>query len=350
MDLTRKYNEIIGVVLKKPGFSSSAIHSEISGRGGEQSLVTTKRILGELRDQGLLKVIGTGRSTAYEVSTKGRVFADIEAGSYCAIDPDKRYGSENYSFDLFTNFPIEVFSSEELNKLNLSTTEYKNRLADTSEVIEKKELERLVIELSWKSSKIEGNTYTLLDTEKLILEDKEAKGHDRNEARMILNHKEAFSYVYKERDRFATLSRSNLEDLHSMIVRDMGVSSGLRKSGVGVLGSKYKPLDNVYQITDAVNNLSELVGRLSSPYAKAMVALLGISYIQPFEDGNKRTARIMANAVLLAHGRAPLSYRSVSEEDYRAATLVFYEINSIIPFKKIFIEQYEFAASNYAVR
>ena len=83
---------------------------------------------------------------------------------------------------------------------------------------------------------------------------------------------------------------------------------------------------------------------------KALVALLGISYIQPFEDGNKRTSRLMANALLMAHNMAPLSYRSVNEQEYRDAILVFYEVNSIIPFKRIFIDQYDFAARNYAVK
>lgn len=87
-----------------------------------------------------------------------------------------------------------------------------------------------------------------------------------------------------------------------------------------------------------------------TPYSKALVALLGISYVQPFEDGNKRTARLMANALLLAHRLIPLSYRSVDEKQYRDATIVFYELNSIIPFKKIFINQYDFAARNYAVK
>lgn len=77
---------------------------------------------------------------------------------------------------------------------------------------------------------------------------------------------------------------------------------------------------------------------------------MGISHIQPFEDGNKRTSRFMANALLLSHGCAPLSYRSVEESEYREALLVFYELNSIAPFKKIFIEQYEFASKNYAAK
>ena len=146
------------------------------------------------------------------------------------------------------------------------------------------------------------------------------------------------------------LTRANLEQLHGILVKDLSVGLGFRKKLVGVVGSKYRPLDNIYQIQEAVDMLAATVAKMQTPYGKALAALLGISYIQPFEDGNKRTARLMANALLLAHGCAPLSYRSVEEKDYREATLVFYELNSLLPFKQIFVEQYEFAAKNYAVK
>ncbi|MEK7530034.1 MAG: Fic family protein, partial [Patescibacteria group bacterium] len=90
--------------------------------------------------------------------------------------------------------------------------------------------------------------------------------------------------------------------------------------------------------------------RMQTQYAKALVALVGVSYIQPFEDGNKRTSRLMADALLLTHGYAPLSYRSVNEKEYREAMLVFYELNSLPPIKRIFITQYDFAARNYLVK
>ena len=125
-----------------------------------------------------------------------------------------------------------------------------------------------------------------------------------------------------------------MEELHEILVKDLSVGLGLRKRPVGVIGSKYQPLDNIHQITDAVEALSGAISKMQTPYAKALMALSGISYVQPFEDGNKRTARLMANAILLAHKCAPLSYRSVEESEYREAMLVFYEINSIVPLKR----------------
>jgi len=348
--IDQKQQKIIKLMLSGQALPSSKIHQEIRAMGEDISLVTVKRVLSEMVKGGLLGKSGAGRTTNYTISIKGRILADVDAKAYCRVEPDKRLGLKQYNFKLLENFPKDIFSREELKILNEATAEYHKRTKNLSLVVEKKELERLIIELSWKSSKIEGNTYTLLDTEKLILENKEAPGHDRKEAQMILNHKEAFCYVRDRANKFKTLTRKNLEELHTILVKGLSVGLGLRKRPVGVLGSIYRPLDNVRQILEAVEILGEAVTKMTNPYAKALVAILGLSYIQPFEDGNKRTSRLLANAILLAYGCAPLSYRSVDENDYREAILVFYELNSLAPFKKIFISQYEFAAKNYAVK
>jgi len=350
INLSPKQQKIINLFLEKGKMRSSDAHTGIKASGENVSLVTVKRALSELAEGGFLTTIGSGRSTGYELSPKGRVFADIDAKRYIAIEPDKRFGLSRYNFDLFQAIPADLFTDDELKILNEATAEYERRTKDLSLVIQKKELERLVIELSWKSSKIEGNTYTLLDTEKLILENKEPAGHSKEETRMILNHKDAFDFIRQNSVRFKTVTRSNLEELHTILVKDLSVGLGLRTKPVGITGSVYRPLDNQSQIAEAVENLSAAIMRMATPGAKALTALLGIGYIQPFEDGNKRTARLMASALLLSHSMAPLSYRGVDENEYREAVLTFYELNSIVPMKKIFISQYDFAARNYAVK
>ena len=349
-EISQKHQKILGLFLRHKLLSSSEVHGHLFKEGEGISLVTVKRELSRMAISGLLTASGRGRSRAYTISVLGRVLSNVDTNVYNAVEPDKRYGLANFNFDLLSAFPSEIFTSAELAALEQATNEYRKRTADLPPAIQKKELERLIIELSWKSSKIEGNTYTLLDTEKLILEHKEAPGHDKKEARMILNHKEAFEFVHNNKKEFLTLTRANLEQLHGILVKDLSVGIGLRQSPVGVTGSKYQPLDNIHQIGEAVKALAQAISKANTPCAKALLALIGISYVQPFEDGNKRTARIMANALLLAHDCAPLSYRSVEEKDYREATLVFYELNSIVPFKDIFIEQYVFAAKNYAVK
>ena len=327
---------------------SSDVHNVMIKRGNDLSLVSVKRILSDMASLGLLVVSGSGRSTTYNTSNLARVFFNIDAKKYIDIEPDKRYGSSKYNFEYFSQFPPDIFDQTELEMLDKATRGYKQKTRNLSDILAKKELLRLIIELSWKSSKIEGNTYTLLDTEKLIVDKQEAKGHDKKEAIMILNHKDAFDFIRENNTEFETLTLANLEKLHSILVKDMGVGLGLRSRVVGVTGSKYQPLDNKCQVKEAVADLSDAISKAKTPYTKALLALVGIGYIQPFEDGNKRTGRLMANALLLSHGYAPLSYRSIEESDYREAMLVFYEINSIIPFKKIFIDQYLFAAKNYA--
>ncbi len=350
MLLTLKQQKIISIFLVKGNLHSSDVYKEMSNDWKNISLVTIKRALSELTKAGILKISGSGRSTSYILSVKGRISADINTKQYIAIEPDKRYGLPGYNFELFKELPLDIFTDIELKNLETSTTEYKKRIKNLSPTIQKKELERLIVELSWKSSKIEGNTYTLLDTEKLILENKEASGRSRSETQMILNHKNAFNYIRAHPAKFKTVTRQNLQELHAILINNLNVNTGFRTNSVGVTGSIYRPLDNIYQITEAVNELCEVISLTKIPYLKALLVLIGISYIQPFEDGNKRTSRLMANALLMSHYLAPLSYRSVDEEDYRNAMLVFYELNSIIPIKKIFIEQYQFAATHYAIK
>lgn len=349
VEISQKQQKILSIFLQRGSLSSSHIHSELSEIGEHISLVTAKRELIRMATSGLLVASGRGRSRVYTISVFGRLFNKVDAGVYCAMEPDKRYGLDSFNFNLLSALPSEIFTSEEREKLESATRDYHRRTSHLPPAIAKKELERLIIELSWKSSKIEGNTYTLLDTEKLILEHKEAAGHNKAEATMILNHKDAFTFVHEHAKEYRTLTRANLEKLHGILVKDLSVGLGLRSKPVGVVGSKYRPLDNIHQIREAVDELSLAVVKMETPYGKALAALLGVSYIQPFEDGNKRTGRLMANALLLAYGCAPLSYRSVEEKDYREASLVFYELNSLIPFKNIFMGQYEFAAKNYAV-
>ena len=347
----QKEKKIIDIFLKgNKEMQSSAVYQEMMKLGEEMSQVTIKRLLSKMVDKDVLIMEGKGRSTVYKLNIKGRVFAEISAQEYLSIEPDKRFGFQEYNFDLFSLFPLEVFLKEELEALNKATLEYKRRIKGISSIIEKKELERLIIELSWKSSKIEGNTYTLLDTEKLILKNQLAEDKTQQETQMILNHKDAFNFTYNNKNFFKTMTKENLEELHKILTKGLGVNLGMRKSPIGISGSVYRPLDNVYQINEAIEALIRVIKKMESTYAKSMTALLGISYIQPFEDGNKRVSRIMANALLMANGLAPLSYRSVDEKEYKEAVLTFYELNSIVPFKKIFIEQYDFSARNYAVK
>ena len=197
------------------------------------------------------------------------------------------------------------------------------------------------------STAIEGNTLTLMET-KVVLEDGVAiGGKELREIYEVINHKKALEFIFENPDYFKTLTLKKIEELHLLLTNNLGVNKGLRKFPVGIVGTNYKPLDNYLQIKEAVEKLIEKINTISNPIEKALITVLMISYIQPFEDGNKRTGRILANSILFAHNYCPLSYRSISESEYKKAVIIFYENNSLDYFKKLFIEQFKFAVDKY---
>ena len=125
------------------------------------------------------------------------------------------------------------------------------------------------------------------------------------------------------------------------------VDKGIRKRRVGVTGTNYRPLDNEHQIRKALEDTCRLINGKENIFEKALLTLVLLSYIQAFSDGNKRTARITSNAILIANNYCPISFRTVDSVDYKKAMLIFYEQNNIFAFKKIFIDQFAFAVQTY---
>lgn len=313
----------------------------------DASRVTIVRDVNTLLGQRLITKQGKGRSVYYQVFSKNSALKYIDPDIYFEKGPDEReVFFEHFNFDVFNIFE-NIFQSEELAELNNLNLDYRKRIAVLPEAIVKKEFERLTVEFSWKSSRIEGNTYSLLETEILIKEHKEAEGHKKEEATMILNHKEALDYILASKEIFRDLTLAKIDNLHQIIVKNLGVPIGLRKNAVGITGTKYQPLDNEHQIREAMERFVGKTNQINSPFFKAVFVILMISYIQPFVDGNKRTARILGNAVLLAYGLCPLSLRSIDGGDYRKSVILFYEQNSIRFVKDLFIEQFKFSVENY---
>lgn len=346
--LNQRQQEILRfcIFAQKP-VSSSDIFEGISS---DSSLVTIKRDVSELSAYNYITREGAGAGTKYSISIFGRIHTIIDIQKFSEIETDKRFRENYFNFDLFPEYPVSVFTQAEQQEINDIHSEYIKNTQNTSEVLHKKELERFVIELSWKSSRIEGNTYTLLDTERLIRDGIKSEKNTDYETTMILNHKKAFDYILENKDSFKKkISLAKITEVHKILVKNLNISSEARSGRVGITGSNYLPLDNSYQIVEAVEALSKKIDTLELPYDKALLALVGLSYIQTFEDGNKRIARFITNAILLAYGYAPLSYRSVDEEQYREAMLVFYETQSIVAVKDIFAGQYLFSTKNYSL-
>ena len=312
------------------------------------TILTISRDLSELVELNYLERSGLGPATQYSLLPKALFFRPINNQKYFSLEADNRNIISTFNlniFSLLSKFPL--FNSDELQELEQLNSKFKNNYAQLSPAIIKKEVERVTIELSWKSSAIEGNTYSLLETERLIKEGSEAKGKKKTEAIMLLNHKKALDYIFENKNIFKKINRSEIEQLHKIITKDLDITSNLRKTLVGITGTKFKPLDNQFQIIEAIDNFCELINGTSNIFAKSLYSILLLSYIQPFEDGNKRSSRILGNAILIANNSFPLPLRSVDENLYKEATLLFYEQNNLNLFKQIFIEQCHFSVDNY---
>lgn len=341
--LTKRQLNILEFIRRQEGASNKEIKTYL----GDVSRVTVVRDLDVLLGQSLIQQQGGGRSVRYVENARNELLRYVDIESYFRKTADDRKPVlEHFNFKIFEKMK-NLFSADELAELKELNDDYKKRIKKLSPVILKKEFERLIIELSWKSSQIEGNTYSLLDTEILIKENIEAKGHKKEEAIMILNHKRALDYILDKKSNFKNITLHKIENIQNLIVDGLGVSKGLRKKPVGIVGTKYRPLDNEHQIREAMEKTIEMINSLESPFSKALAVILMISYIQSFEDGNKRTGRLLGDALLLAHDVCPLSFRSVDGKDYKKAMIIFYEQNNIRFFKELFIEQFKFAVKNY---
>ena len=273
----------------------------------------------------------------------------LNIDTYFIKDIDERKVQESFNFQLIQDVlpRVTLFTPEEKIRLESAHKEFLANMETLSDLEYRKEMERLGVDLSWKSSQIEGNTYSLLETERLLKEKQTAQGKTKEEAVMLLNHKDALDFILDNPDYLKELSVRRLEDIHSILTKELGVGNGIRKRRVGITGTNYRTLNNEFQIREALEDTCQLINGKENVFEKALLILVLLSYIQAFTDGNKRTARISSNAVLIAWGYCPISFRTVDSVDYKKAMLMFYEQNNIAAFKKIFIEQYEFAVKNY---
>lgn len=320
-----------------------------SGLSSAMSPSTVKRILTNAVGEGLVEVEGRGRATRYRLTPQAHITMPLNLATYFDRDIDQRPVQSTFNFELINQLlpNVELFTVDELNILNKAQAQFKKHLSELTDIEYRKEMERLGIDLSWKSSQIEGNTYSLLETERLLKEKQTAAGKTKDEAVMLLNHKDALDFILDVPDYLSELNVARIEQIHSILIKELGVERNIRRHRVGITGTNYTPLDNEFQIREALEDSVRLINGKSNIFEKSLLALVLLSYIQAFTDGNKRTARILSNGILIANGYCPISFRTVDSIDYKKAMLMFYEQNNISAFKRIFIEQFLFAVKTY---
>ncbi|MBI9037801.1 MAG: Fic family protein [Bacteroidales bacterium] len=344
--LADKKKKILEIVKGNSLFSSKEIYNEIASEIGYS---TVKRILSQLISENLIIPEGKGKARKYAISPSYELFYPIDVKQYFEKEIDDRIIKDSFNLSLINDilYKTKIFTADELQDLTNLQKQFMTNISELTDSEYKKEFERLAIDLSWKSSQIEGNTYSLLETERLLKDKETAHGKTKDEAIMLLNHKEAIDFIMKTKDYFTPLTISGIEDIHSLLVKDLSIGRNIRKRRVGISGTNYKPLDNEYQIKEALTDMCKLINNRDCIFEKALLSIILLSYIQAFGDGNKRTARIISNALLINYGYCPISFRTIDSVEYKKAMLIFYEQNNLNPFKEIFINQLDFAVKTY---
>lgn len=212
-------------------------------------------------------------------------------------------------------------------------------------------LNRLLIDLSWNSSRLEGNTYSLLDTRRLIEFGEEAEGRDRLEAQMILNHKDAIEFLVGAAGDIG-FNRYTILNLHAMLANnllaDEAAAGRLRHIAVGIEQSAFHPLEVPQLIEECFDHILTKVAAIDDPFEQAFFFMVQLPYLQPFDDVNKRVSRLAANIPLIQGNLVPLSFIDVPRATYTEAVLGVYELNKIDLLKDVFIWAYERSAARYA--
>ncbi len=343
--MNKRQKQIIEFAKKNQSFKNKDL---VAFFDDKYSRETITRDLSFLCKQNFLNKTGSGAFVIYSLSESYEIINEIDVEKYYSIPYTEREIRESFNFEIFETLEGDIFTKEEKEKMESLQNEFVNNFSKyDSQTLINKEFERIMIEFSWKSSAIEGNTYSLLGTEALIKENVEGRGKTKEETQMILNHKDAFNEAIQNKERFQKLNIFDIEYIHSVLTKKLGITKNIRNRPFGITGTKYRPLDNSFQLEEALKKMTALINGKELFFEKAFLGLILISYIQAFEDGNKRTARMLSNAILLAHNSIPLSYRIIDIEEYKKAILLFYEINNISYFKQIFIGQFEDAVKNY---
>lgn len=211
-------------------------------------------------------------------------------------------------------------------------------------------LGRLLIDLSWASSKLEGNTYTRLDTQRLIEHGEAAAGRDARDTQMILNHKRAIEYLVVGADERG-YDIHTFQNLHALLsenlLADPGASGKLRARTVDISGTVFRPLAIPLQIDEFFRIILDKAAVIGDPFEQAFFLMVHIPYLQPFEDVNKRVSRLGANIPLLKHNLCPLSFVEVPERAYVEGTLAVYELNKVELLVDVFAWAYERSCQQY---
>jgi hypothetical protein len=332
---------ILDYIAAHPGVSREDIRKHVAP---DVSETTMWRTLKRLADGGKLTVTGKARATGYTIAGSAVVRSYLQT-------PYNRRPPKTYNADFLDGYvPDRTFYLSASDRKRLHDAGRPAGPALPAGTYARRILERLLVDLAWASSRMEGNTYNILETEQLVRFGKEATGKDRKEAVMILNHKEAVQYLV-DNIREIGINRRDIGNIHAHLsdglLIDPAMAGRLRRLPVGIGHSSYTPLADEFAIEEEFRIIIEKAAAIADPFEQSFFLLVHIPYLQAFDDVNKRTSRIASNIPLLKADLAPMSFVTMDDAAYLDGLIGIYELNNVSLLREIYVDAYLASAERY---
>lgn len=328
---------------------------------------TAQRLISRMIDEGLITANGKGRARRYLAASASKVLApmtepetfpgfipvsadsrDIVAYIGLPLEARKPVGYQREFLEDYR--PNETWYLTEPLRRQLHKTGRTPQIEAAAGTYSRAILNRLLIDLSWASSSLEGNTYSRLDTRQLIEHGKAAQGKAAIETQMILNHKAAIELLVENIDT-AQFDRYTLMNLHSALSENLlpnpADEGRIRQRAVEIGKSVYRPLSAPQQIEDLLDLLLAKANRIADPFEQSFFMMVHLPYLQPFSDVNKRTSRLAANLPLFRANLCPLTFLDVPDLAYSTATLGVYEMTRVELLRDLYVWAYERSTQEY---
>lgn len=367
---SRQYEVVLDLVARHPeGIGIEQIDASLHEVATRRTL---QRWLNDLISQGYLRRERAGRATRYrlatlftaagsiklEVRTTGRgglrvpLTAEAESVQTHVLQPLSQRNPVGYNpafLDVYR--PNRTFYLPESVRAELKAQGSVIDAHEPAGTYARQIASRLLIDLSWNSSRLEGNTYSLLETEHLLSVGEAAEGKDALEAQMILNHKEAIEFLLAGAEDIQ-FNRYTIQNLHALLsenlLPDPGASGRLRTIAVGIGQTSFTPLDGPQRIAECFDRVLKTAAAIEDPFEQAFFAMVHLPYLQPFEDVNKRVSRLAANIPLIRQNLCPLSFVDVPQQVYISAMLAVYELNRVELLRDVFVWAYQRSCARYS--
>lgn len=327
-----------------------------------------QRRLKVLAEENLIDILGNSVARLYTISGKKKTSAvrliDQEGGVEMPMSLEGSFVWLNVSKDITDKVPvsynINLLQSYRPNVdsyLSGKDKEYLSEIGQTEQLNQpagtyaKGILQRLLIDLSWNSSRLEGNTYSLLDTKRLLSDHEVIENKSATDTQMILNHKDAIEFIVENVNEIG-FNRYTITNLHGLLshnlLPDPAASGRLRNHAIGITNSVYTPLAIPQQIEEMFDLMLKKAEEIDNPFEQAFFIMFHLPYLQPFDDVNKRVSRLAANIPLNKHNLAPMAFVNLPQGVYIKGMLGVYELNKLDLIRDVFIWAYEQSAKRYA--